>query len=225
MYLLVLIVGAGAFSYAPDTAQRLGDQAGLSRHVMVTLADATETSRRSLWILVPVTVWALLVAGRSVQRVTSLAHSRAWRRPPETSSAAGALGVLAVTLVTVVAAAFVRLGRAEGLVIVAGVTAAVFYTALWLVVSTRMPAAPSAGWKELLPGAVLVGVGTQGLYLFNLLYLQRKVESASEAYGALGLAATGLLWLYLLGRLLVAAPVLNAVLAERRSPPPSQLQR
>jgi uncharacterized BrkB/YihY/UPF0761 family membrane protein len=61
-------------------------------------------------------------------------------------------------------------------------------------------------------------VGTQGLYLFNVLYLNHKIQSASAAYGALGVAASALLWLYLLGRLMVAAPVLNATLWERHHP-------
>ncbi|MCU1372565.1 MAG: hypothetical protein JWO77_3759 [Ilumatobacteraceae bacterium] len=38
---------------------------------------------------------------------------------------------------------------------------------------------------------------------------------ASAAYGALGVAASALLWLYLLGRLMVAAPVLNATIWNR----------
>ena len=66
-----------------------------------------------------------------------------------------------------------------------------------------------------LPGALLVGIGTQGLYLFTVLYLNRRIESATEVYGALGIAASCLAWLYLVGRLVVAAPVLNATLWER----------
>ena len=53
--------------------------------------------------------------------------------------------------------------------------------------------------RDLVPGALLVAAGTVGLYWFNVLYLNKKVASASEAYGALGVAATGLLWLYLIG--------------------------
>ena len=66
-----------------------------------------------------------------------------------------------------------------------------------------------------MPGALLVGIGTQGLYLFTVLYLNHRIESATEAYGALGIAASCLAWLYLVGRLVVAAPVLNATLWER----------
>jgi uncharacterized BrkB/YihY/UPF0761 family membrane protein len=45
--------------------------------------------------------------------------------------------------------------------------------------------------------------------------LARRVASASELYGSLGVAAALLLWLYLLGRLVVAAAMLNATLWDR----------
>jgi membrane protein len=41
-------------------------------------------------------------------------------------------------------------------------------------------------------------------------YLARRVASASELYGSLGVAAAILVWLYLIGRLVVAAAMLNA---------------
>ena len=41
----------------------------------------------------------------------------------------------------------------------------------------------------------------------------------SELYGALGAAASVLLWLYLIGRLVVGSAVLNATLWERNRSP------
>ena len=43
----------------------------------------------------------------------------------------------------------------------------------------------------------------------------RKIEHASALYGTLGTAATILLWLFLIARLLIAAAVTNAVIWER----------
>jgi hypothetical protein len=211
MYLLMLIAGAAAFSIDPAGSNDVASGSGLSSHLVATLADATETSRRSLWILVPLTLWAVVVAGPSVHRVVALANSNAWRRPRCSTKPSAALGVLVFALAVTGAAGAVRYARTEGFVVVATVLAVALFGALWLGASMRLPRDPDTGWIGLLPGAALVAVGTQGLYLFNVLYLQRKVESASEACGALGLAATGLLWLYLAGRILVAAPVVNAV--------------
>jgi uncharacterized BrkB/YihY/UPF0761 family membrane protein len=75
------------------------------------------------------------------------------------------------------------------------------------------------------PGAVLFGVGIQVLYVATQVYFTRKIASASELYGALGGAATLLLWLFLLARLAVAAAVVNAVLWERQVSVASVLTR
>ena len=98
-----------------------------------------------------------------------------------------------------------------------GLASASAYFALALLAQRALPRGPGTTLRDLVPGALLVAVGTVGLYWFNVLYLNKKVQSASEAYGALGIAATGLLWLYLIGRVLIAAPVLNATLWKRGS--------
>jgi uncharacterized BrkB/YihY/UPF0761 family membrane protein len=67
------------------------------------------------------------------------------------------------------------------------------------------------------PGALVVGVGTQLLHLLTVYYLSGRLESASELYGGLGTAATVLLGLYLIGRLVVAAALANAVLWKREA--------
>jgi uncharacterized BrkB/YihY/UPF0761 family membrane protein len=215
LYLLVLVVMGAAFAVDPDQADELARSAGLAPTVADALADAASTSSRSLWILVPVTLWGLVVASRSVHKVLAASHLRAWQMPPARQSTVGAGGVLGVTFVMVVAMAV--FGRFhEGLwTLVTVVVAALFYTGLWWVASLLLAHPAGVSAISLLPGAVIVGIGTQGLFAFNVLYLDRRIESASEAYGALGIAASGLLWLYLLGRLLVAAPVVNAVLHER----------
>jgi membrane protein len=56
------------------------------------------------------------------------------------------------------------------------------------------------------------------LHMISVYALARRVESASELYGSLGVAAALLAWLYLLGRLLVASALLNSTLWERRRP-------
>jgi len=88
--------------------------------------------------------------------------------------------------------------------------------AFWLVASQRLPHR-AVGWLELVPGAVLVAIGVQGLHLFTTLFLGPKLTSATELYGALGIATTILFWLYIVGRLVIAGATLNASLHEQRS--------
>jgi uncharacterized BrkB/YihY/UPF0761 family membrane protein len=71
-------------------------------------------------------------------------------------------------------------------------------------------------WTALLPGAVLVGVGIEGLHIFAALYLVPRLGRSGELYGSLGAATVILLWLYIIARLITLSAFLNATLWERR---------
>jgi uncharacterized BrkB/YihY/UPF0761 family membrane protein len=71
--------------------------------------------------------------------------------------------------------------------------------------------------RALVPGALLVAVGMQGLHLFTGYYLADRAERATSLYGAIGAALTLLLWLFIIARLLVAGAVLNAELSQREA--------
>jgi uncharacterized BrkB/YihY/UPF0761 family membrane protein len=80
-----------------------------------------------------------------------------------------------------------------------------------LLLSPRWP----PDWRSAWPGAVLIAIGMEGLHVVAVLYLPGKLARASQLYGALGVAASVLIWLALIARLIVVAQVLDAVLAER----------
>ena len=94
------------------------------------------------------------------------------------------------------------------------------FAALWLGVSLLLPRDPRASWVALLPGSLLIGVGVWLIQLFSVYVLASRVDKASTLYGSLGVAAALLAWLYVLGRLIVAAAMLNATLWERRQARP-----
>ena len=95
---------------------------------------------------------------------------------------------------------------------------AVSVSALWLGVTELFPHG-TATLRERIPGAVLYGVGTLALYLFNALVIGWLIEEREDSYGALGAAAALLFSMFLTGRLIVASAVLNAVVLHRRSDP------
>ena len=76
--------------------------------------------------------------------------------------------------------------------------------------------------RELLPGALLVTAGHQLVQIAVIFYfaprLGRSVGRSEEIYGAFGTAATMLVWLYVLSRLVTGAAFLNATLWARRQP-------
>ena len=63
---------------------------------------------------------------------------------------------------------------------------------LWLFVSWVMPHAEGVSVRHLIPGALVVATGIQGVHLVTVYYVSRKVSHASATYGGLG-GATAIL--------------------------------
>jgi uncharacterized BrkB/YihY/UPF0761 family membrane protein len=71
---------------------------------------------------------------------------------------------------------------------------------------------------ELLLGALVVAVGHQLVQVAVLFYFAPKLGDAEETAGVFGAAATMLVWLYVLSRLVTGAAFLNAAAWSRRQP-------
>jgi membrane protein len=84
------------------------------------------------------------------------------------------------------------------------------FAAIWLVASMQLPA-PDLPWTAFLPGAAVFAIGLQVLHVLTIYYLSEKLAQQSQLYGGLGVAATALFTLFLLGRGVVWAAELNAV--------------
>jgi len=91
-------------------------------------------------------------------------------------------------------------------------TVAVNIAVVW--VTFAMLGTRKVGWRALLPGAVVAGVGLQVLTTAGPYVLARTVANSSALYGSLGTVFAVLAWLFLFGRLLVYASILNVVLYE-----------
>ncbi len=172
--------------------------------------------------------WYFLLAGLAlvvwfgggVVRALFVAHYVAWGLRPQRLRRPLLAGLVfsAVVVLLVAVSVSTQLLRAQlgytGLWLT--VALAGFYLASLLWIMEKLPHR-SMTWRDLLPGAILVALGTQVIHLAVVLYLAPKIGRSSELYGALGAATVILLWLYLLARLMVAAAFLNAALWEARS--------
>ena len=105
--------------------------------------------------------------------------------------------------------------------IIALVVFVVALSGLWLVVSLQLPHA-DARWTDLIPGSLFYAIGTVLVQIFNVLILGQMIKEKSTTYGALGIAGAILLDLFLIGRVIVGAAVVNATLYERSSRSRSQ---
>lgn len=215
---LLTILGIIA-GFNPNEPQELVKHAGLGKSIVDSVSTATASSKKSLWILVPVSLYALYSGGLGVIKVLRAIHAVAWGEPIQKVrrgvSAAFALFGVALGLLAVVLLLQWIHKQVGGLGLVATLLTTLVYIAAWLAASRALPHG-DAPWRALLPGAVVVGVGVEALHLISAFYLGSKISSASETYGSLGVAAAIIAWLYLIGRLFVASAMLNATLWERQ---------
>jgi uncharacterized BrkB/YihY/UPF0761 family membrane protein len=212
---LIALVGiaARASSESPRQAARAVGIAGLVSHSVATSAGSPGRWY-ALLIGVPVLLWTT----RSLLRALIVVHRLVWtdlreRTPKPTPVATLRLLVLLVALFAVLP--LTRAVWSFGGDVVGALLDAVFYAALWLLVSIQLPHR-QASWKELVPGALLFAVAALALGFATTIFLAPYASSKEGTYGALGLAAALLLGLYLMSRIVVASAVANAVLAERR---------
>jgi uncharacterized BrkB/YihY/UPF0761 family membrane protein len=85
-----------------------------------------------------------------------------------------------------------------------------FWWMFWGLGTRRVPA------RDLLPGAIVAGVGFEALKLVGTVYVPNLVAKSSSLYGPLGVVFAILAWLALFARLIVYSSTVNAVRYEAR---------
>ena len=215
---LLLVSGLGLYAGAVDQSPRqVTREAGL--HGLFASNVAATAAGGSRWLVFVVMIPAVLYAAAKLYRALAVVHGIVWHgtgRLGRTTARGVALlcGVLVTTLAAAAIAAWLRRDDQVG-----GLSALVVYTALtgaaWLALSLELPHG-DAPWAALLPGALLFGAGLLAVSLFNVYVTTRLVENRADTYGALGVAAALLFSLVLVGRVVVVAAELNALLARRR---------
>ena len=217
--LLILVAGLG-FLHVSDAEKSATDQLDLSDALVGTMQTVGETAARGRWITLWVGLVATAFAVRTLIKSLRIVHNLAWGTSRKASvnhplPILAGLGVTAAVVAYAVIAQWLRSRTPGGGILVSAVIGA-GAVALWLLVERLLPRAEGTSWWDILPGAVLVGVGLQALHAVTIFYFAGRVARMSETYGPLGVAIVALLWLYFLGRLIVSAAVLNASLWERR---------
>ena len=198
-----------------DAAREFGITGAATRAAV----DAIEQQEQARWYFLVFGLGLLLWFGVGVLRALNVAHAVAWKLRPEklrhplragvafTGVTAGVIGVSLGT-------AWLR-EEDEGSGILLTLALVVLYVAAVVWLLDKLPHRASS-WQQLLPGAVLVAVGTQLMHIVVVLYIAPRLGRSSELYGALGAATVILLWLYLIARLIVAGAFLNAAVWEQK---------
>ena len=216
---LVFIGGIGAIAgVRSDSPHDEAAKIGVGGIVSHSLQNASKS--HSSWYALIVGIPLLLYATRSVLRVLIGTHRLAWgdvragQPKPTFVDAAKLLGIFVAYFVLAGVGTWAR-ERSHLAGIVATVLMAVAFAGLWLWTSLQLPHR-DAGWVDLLPGALTVGIGVGILQVGAAYLLAPYALEKQGTYGALGLAAALLLGLWVLGRVLVGGAEVNATLWERK---------
>jgi uncharacterized BrkB/YihY/UPF0761 family membrane protein len=218
-FAVFVVVGLGLYAGATDqsTAEVAGE-IGMTRIIATQVSSAASDSAR-WWVLVvsvPVLAYAIGQLYRSIAIVHALAYDGSGRAVKLLPRSIGLFGLAVIGQAVAVNVA-TALSRGSIFAVLLGIAIGVVsVSALWLGVTELFPHA-TASLTERIPGAVLYGVGTLALYLFNAVVIGWLIEEREDSYGALGAAAALLFSLYLTGRLIVASAALNAVVLGRRT--------
>ena len=220
---LVLIAGLGfAYTVSPDAPAQTVRDLGIASIPAQSINQAAQHSSRARWAALLIGAVLLYVATNGLIRALWATHALIWRSPGTRVVRRPRLiglflaACLAIVAATSVAAVIRDVADTPGLIAMLADFAV--YGAAWWLFTTQLPHG-DAPYTALIPGALIFGAGIQALHLVTVYYLARRITSASELYGTLGVAAALLLGLFIVGRLIVVSAELNqSIRARHRSP-------
>jgi membrane protein len=195
----------------PDAVAK---DAGLGAALAATVSQAVESSNRATIPLLLLGAWLTIWAGRSVVKAVRLSASVLWGLEPGPLRAS-TVASLSFTAIVIGLAFLPPLLRSAsdvsfGLRVIAELAMLGGMTLLAWWTQTLLPHQPLSSRRALLPGAILFAIGIDLMRLFTQIYLADRLGRVDDLYGSIGFATVFMAWLYLAGRLVVAAIALNA---------------
>jgi uncharacterized BrkB/YihY/UPF0761 family membrane protein len=212
-----LIVGGVLGLGDADGTEEAVASGGLPQAVVNAIGDIARAADSNSWWLLLTGVPLLLWEGYAGAKGLHLIHALVWNDPspprlrPLRSSLAFSAGVCVFIAAVCLSWWFRDATEAARWLIFAAMV--VPLAGLWLLASLRLPHG-SATWKPLLPGALLVAVGFQVVHGLVVYFLGPKLEKSTSLYGGLGVMATVLFFMWVVGWIVVTSPILNSSLHE-----------
>jgi membrane protein len=223
--LVLLVVGGLGLTASSDrnAAEDAVRESGASAAVAHDVSRATaDLSVLEHLVVLGIGAFGTYFAGMGLVKTLTRVQASSWMlatRAPKTRPRLLAV-VLGLLLAIIVVSAVWNQMRTElgvGEFLLALPVVGVGYAALIVLLHAQLPRADGVPSRALVPGALLVGLSLSAMQAFVVGYLARRIASGSELYGGIGTAIALLFWLYLIGRLLVLGPILDAVLWRRRA--------
>jgi uncharacterized BrkB/YihY/UPF0761 family membrane protein len=199
----------------PSGLERASREFGVGAASAEAAAEALQAGDRNVALVLVFGVVALGWFTLGAVRALVLAHALAWqlkprriRRPLLVIGIFNGLFVLSALSSAGLAWLREQLGAGAilGSVIALAVSTAIVLYAMWLLPRR------ATSVRDLLPGALVVSVGAQLINVAVVFYFAPRLGRSEETYGAFGAAATMLIWLYVISRLVTIAAFLNSTL-------------
>src|SRR6516162_7959943 len=218
VYVVFTALGVISRALGHDPAQ-LAKNAGITGVLAGTVVKVADQSTWTLVVLVLGAVVTMFITAGSLLKALYVVHWLIWRVPRMMPAGlVPRLVLIGLTLASSAVGVAVNHLRTSsgtaGAVLAVVVTTALSF-AVWWWVSWKLPHAPVPA-SALIPGALLMAVGADVLQLLTTYWIGNLVARKTSTYGAVGVALAVLLWVYILGRIMVASAGLNVALWSRR---------
>jgi membrane protein len=217
----VCVVGLGYLKSVGGTPSDALEQFGIRGVLASTINSSASFHDPGRAAVLFLGIVGVLSGARTTAATVRAIHAIAWGLPLVRWRRGGRaalvfLGAVVVGFACAGLAARARSAAGVGIGLGASALVAAVTGGIWLGASGLLPHRPGIRWTALVPGAMLVGIAFAVLQALTVNLLGPKLEHDSALYGSLGIAFVVLGWLYLVGRVLVAAPLLNVALLEHR---------
>ena len=194
----------------------------------VPLIDFSQKTISGSWWALVLGLVSTIWAATGVTRTARVAFDSVWRVPAaerasvveQTLGGLKALALIGVALVvSVLTTGFVS-GTShqldiDPLAIVGGYAVAIVIDVVVFLIAFRVLTSREVSTGDVLPGALLAGVGFWVLQSLSSVIISRYLQNAQKTYGNFATVITLLWWFYLTGILTLLGAQLNVVLRER----------
>ena len=217
LLVVLAIVGFITAHQNPDLAVEVIAKLGLSGEAATTFSEAIQAATDARRTSLGIGTVGLLWSGLGLVGAMQYAYNQVWQVEARgiKDKLVGVAWLLGAALLFLASAAVTAvLGLLPGflwpvsIVVTLGVN-----VALWMWTARLLPNR-DIGWRPLLPGAILGGIGLEVLKVVGRFYVPHAIASASAVYGSIGVVFAVLAWLFFIGRLVVYSACLNVVLWE-----------
>ena len=196
------------------STEEVAKNMGLAAALTAAVARAAEQTGGASVVLLFIGLWAVFWSGKSVVKALRLLAGVAWQIQPghltRSVRASAAFSGIMLGLIAVPILQGPLYGGPFIVDLMVWIGTPIALTPLFVWQLAWLPHPDGLRWTAFLPGAALLAIGLQLMRIATSVYFAGRLERVDDLYGAIGVATVFMLWLFLIGRLVVAAMALNA---------------